>query len=37
MTKSKGGDVFLPMINIDVCRCHNRKTADNSEEKRGGC
>ena len=37
MTKSRGGDVFCQCSILVFADGHNRKTADDSEGKRGGC
>jgi len=36
-TKSRGGDVFLPMIVSVFADGHNRKSADDSQGKCGDC
>jgi len=36
-TKSRGGDVLVPMISIGVSDGHNRRCADDSKGKRGDC
>jgi len=37
MTKSKGDDVFMPMISADVADGCNRWSTDDSEEKHESC
>jgi len=36
VTKSRGSDVFVPMTSINADG-HNRRSADGSKGKRGGC